>query len=70
MRQYAIKKEFELGIEASAPLKYRGYCSGGGCPWKIHARVEMKGSPTVIVYFMSLSNSNVAYLVQVADVFP
>jgi hypothetical protein len=32
MRQYAIKKEFELGIEAITPLKYRGYCRGGDCP--------------------------------------
>jgi hypothetical protein len=70
MRQYAIKKEFELGIEAITPLKYRGYCRGNDCPWKIHARVEVKGSPTVIVCVLSLSNSIVASLIQIADVFP
>jgi hypothetical protein len=37
MRQYAIDKEFELGIEASTPKKYRGYCRGGDCPWSINA---------------------------------
>jgi hypothetical protein len=26
MRQYAIEKEFEIGIEASTPKKYIGYC--------------------------------------------
>jgi hypothetical protein len=32
MRQYAIKKEFELGIEASTKAKYRGYYRGGDRP--------------------------------------
>jgi hypothetical protein len=49
MRQYAIKKEFELGIEATDQTRYRAFCQGEACPWKIHARVEIKGSPTVIV---------------------
>jgi hypothetical protein len=49
MRQYAIKKEFELGIEASTQIKYRGHCRGGDCPWSINARVEAKGCPTIIV---------------------
>jgi hypothetical protein len=49
MRQYAIKKEFELGIEASTRIKYRGYYRGGNCPWSINARIETKGSPTIIV---------------------
>jgi hypothetical protein len=40
MRQYAIDREFELGIEASTTKKYRGYCRGGGCPWSINARIE------------------------------
>jgi hypothetical protein len=51
MRQFAIKREFELGIEATCPNRYRGYCKGGGCPWRIHARVEIQGAPTVIVCF-------------------
>jgi hypothetical protein len=32
MRQYAIEKEFELGIEATGKTRYRGYCRGGDCP--------------------------------------
>jgi hypothetical protein len=32
MRQYAIDKEFELGIEATDKIRYRGYCRGGDCP--------------------------------------
>jgi hypothetical protein len=32
MRQFAIKKEFELGIESSSPIKYRDFCKGGDCP--------------------------------------
>jgi hypothetical protein len=43
MRQYVIKKEFELGIETTDQTRYRGFCQGGDCPWKIHARVEIKG---------------------------
>jgi hypothetical protein len=32
MKQYAIEKEFELGIEATGKTRYRGYCRGGDCP--------------------------------------
>jgi hypothetical protein len=49
MRQYAIKKEFEIGIEATDQTRYRVFCQGEACPWKIHARVKVKGSPIVIV---------------------
>jgi hypothetical protein len=56
MRQYAIEKEFELGIEASTPKKYRGFCRGGDCPWSIHARIERDGSPTIIVRFCQSFN--------------
>jgi hypothetical protein len=28
MRQYAINKEFELGIEATNTTRYRGFCHG------------------------------------------
>jgi hypothetical protein len=52
MRQFAIKKEFELGIESSSPIKHRGFCKGGDCPWRIYAREEIKGSPTNIVRFI------------------
>jgi hypothetical protein len=47
IRQYAIDKEFELGIEASTTKKYRGYCRGGDCPWSINARI---GWISFIVY--------------------
>ena len=49
MRQYAINREFELGIEATNTYRYRGFCQGDDCPWRIHARVNVKGSPTIIV---------------------
>jgi hypothetical protein len=49
MRQYAINNEFELGIESSAPFRYRGYYKGGDCPWRIHARPEVIGLATIIV---------------------
>jgi hypothetical protein len=58
IRQFAIKEEFELGIEATSPIKFRAYCKGGDgeggdCPWRIHARAEIKGSPTIIVCFVN-----------------
>jgi hypothetical protein len=28
MRQYIIDKEFELGVEATDGMRYRGYCQG------------------------------------------
>jgi hypothetical protein len=38
MRQYAIKHEFELGIDVTSTTRYVGYCKGGDCPWRIYAR--------------------------------
>jgi hypothetical protein len=49
MRQYAINKEFELGIEATNTTRYRDYCRGGDCPWSINARVEHKGWDPIVV---------------------
>jgi hypothetical protein len=49
IRQYAINKEFELGIEATNKTRFRGYCKGPDCPWNIHARPEIKGAPTIQV---------------------
>jgi hypothetical protein len=49
IRQYAINKEFELGIEATNKTRFRGYCRGPDCPWSIHARPERKGAPTIQV---------------------
>ncbi|XP_008679794.1 uncharacterized protein [Zea mays] len=53
MIQYAIKQEFELGIEATSTRRYRGYCKGGDCPWSIHARKKVEESPTIIVTAMT-----------------
>lgn len=52
MRHHEINNEFELGIESSAPFRYRGYCKGGDCPWKLHARPETHGSDNIIVTTM------------------
>jgi hypothetical protein len=49
IRQYAINKEFKLGIEATNKTRFRGYCKGPDCPWSIHARPERKGAPTIQV---------------------
>jgi hypothetical protein len=54
VRQFAIKNEFELGIESTCSYRYRGFCHGGDYPWKIHARIETKGAKTVIVSFFVL----------------
>jgi hypothetical protein len=67
MRQYAIDKEFELGIEASTTKKYRGYCRGGDCPWSINARIESDGSPTIIVCFF-MSRTYLIYIVVAFEV--
>jgi hypothetical protein len=49
MRQYAIKHEFELGIDVTSTTRYVGYCKGGECPWRIYQREEKKGLPTIVV---------------------
>lgn len=49
VRQYAINKEFELGIEATDSNRYRGFCQGDDCPWKIHARTPRLGAKVVQV---------------------
>jgi hypothetical protein len=49
MRQYTIEKEFELGVEVTNRMRYRGYCQGGDCPWTINARLEHKGWDIVVV---------------------
>jgi hypothetical protein len=49
MRQYAIKHEFELGIDVTSTTRYVGYCKVGDCPWRIYAREEKKGLPTIVV---------------------
>jgi hypothetical protein len=53
IRQFAINREFELDIEATCPFRFRGYCKGVGCPWRINARVEIQGSPTVVVCLLT-----------------
>jgi hypothetical protein len=52
VRQFAIKKEFHLGVEKSCKTIYRAFCKSGDegrpCTWRINAR-KMKGSATVEV---------------------
>jgi hypothetical protein len=43
IRQYAINKEFELGIEATNKTRFRGYCKGPDCPWSIMLDRRGKG---------------------------
>ena len=37
MRQYAINKEFELGIDKTDRRRYIGFCKGAKCNWRIWA---------------------------------
>lgn len=42
--QWAINKEFELGISKTDRNRYDGYCKGSdNCPWHIHARPKIPG---------------------------
>jgi hypothetical protein len=38
MRQYAIDKEFELGVEATDRTRYRGYCRGWRLSMEYHCK--------------------------------
>jgi hypothetical protein len=49
VRQYAIDKKFEIGVEATDKMRYRGYCQGGDYPWSINAKLEHKGWDVVVV---------------------
>jgi hypothetical protein len=53
MRQYAIKHEFELGIDVTSTTRYVGYYKGGDYPWRIYAREEKKGLPTSMVVVLN-----------------
>jgi hypothetical protein len=53
MRQCAIDKEFELGVEATNRTRYRGLCRGGDCPWSINARLEHKGWDVMVVSILN-----------------
>jgi hypothetical protein len=56
MRQYAIDKEFELGVEATDKTRYRGYCRGRDCPWSINASLEHKVWDVVVVSVLNEGN--------------
>jgi hypothetical protein len=43
VKQQAIVKEFELGIEKSDTTRFRGYCKAKGCGWVIRARRQLDG---------------------------
>jgi hypothetical protein len=49
IRQYVIDKEFELGVEATDRMRYRGYCRRGDSLWSINARLEHKGWDVVVI---------------------
>ena len=34
-KQYAIKHEFDMGTEKSDSTRFRGFCRGVGCEWRI-----------------------------------
>ena len=55
MRQYAINHEFELDLKSSTPFRYSAGCKGDGCPWRIHAKPQVQGSPTIIVCFLVIN---------------
>jgi hypothetical protein len=52
VRQYAINKEFNLGVEKSCKTRFRAYCKSGDegcpCPWRINGN-KQKGQLTVEV---------------------
>jgi hypothetical protein len=62
IRQYAINREFELGTEATSTTRFRGYCQRGGCPWNIHARVELIESSTIIVCTLFFAHVSVKFI--------
>jgi hypothetical protein len=58
MRQYAIKHEFELGIDVTSTTRYVGYCKCDDCPWRIYAWEEKKVLPTIVVCYFLYSNQS------------
>jgi hypothetical protein len=56
MRQYAINKEYELGIRSTSKSRYTGYYKGGDCPWSISG-FKKKGEVVVMVLTSKLAKS-------------
>jgi len=62
VRQFAINKEFDLGVEKSCKTRYRAFCKSGDedcpCPWRING-TKQKGQATVEVnnFFYYFINS-------------
>lgn len=62
VRQFAIKEEFDLGVEKSCKTRYRAYCKSGDedcpCTWRING-TKQKGQSTVEVnkFIFSFINS-------------
>lgn len=44
LRCHAIKGKFKVRIQKSEPGRFRGYCTGEGCPWAIVARNNTDGN--------------------------
>jgi hypothetical protein len=53
IRQYAIDKEFELGVEVTDRMRYRGCYRGGDYPWSINAMLKQKGCDVVVVSMLN-----------------
>jgi hypothetical protein len=62
IRQYVIKREFKLDIQAISTTKFRGYYQGCDCPRKIHATIELIGSPTIIICIRFFAHFSVSYI--------
>ena len=62
VRQFAINKEFDLGVEKSCKTIYRAFCKSDDedcpCPWRING-TKQKGQATVEVnnFFYYFINS-------------
>jgi len=51
VRQFAINKEFDLGVEKSYKTIYRAYCkSEGDCPWRITTGKSASRHAFVVTY--------------------
>ncbi|KAK3130033.1 hypothetical protein QOZ80_6BG0488050 [Eleusine coracana subsp. coracana] len=48
IRQYAILNEIELAVSYSESTRYRAYCKGKKCKWRIHASQQQDGKTWMI----------------------
>jgi hypothetical protein len=53
IRQWAMNRQFDLGLVATTKVLYRGKCRGADChgvpcPWRICATIRQKGAPVIV----------------------